>query len=96
MVAESETRVLLAKAPVYFTETTVYFTETSVFLGETSVRELETPVFFGETTVAVNATAVLDVAGEGFRTDRGPSGRGRGARVSVLARTEKPVERSPH
>jgi hypothetical protein len=59
---------LLAKAPVYFTETTVYFTETSVFFSETSVPEVETPVFFGETTVAVNAAAVLNLAREGFTT----------------------------
>ena len=65
-VAETETRVLLAKASVYFAGTRVFFIETAVFLGETAVAEVATMVFLGETTVAVNATAGLFVARQGF------------------------------
>jgi hypothetical protein len=53
-VAETETRVLRAKAAVDFTETTVFFSETTVVEVETLVGESEPTVDFAETTVAVN------------------------------------------
>ena len=78
-MAATETRVLLAKAPVYFSGTTVFFIEAAVFLGQTAVAVNAAAVFLGEATVAVNATWVVDVAREGFTARGGVGAVFRGA-----------------